>query len=250
MGSPRELFLRGHDELWHVVQISHPYYLSKYEVTQELFEQIMGRNPSLHRGSRLPVENVSWLDAIEFCNKLSKAEGLETCYEIQGSNVYWEAGFACDGYRLPTESEWEYAAKASSLKYDEITVRRTELTTGKSGSVKNKDDYLYFGGKNPGLISWYEENSQRKTHPVATKYPNEWGLYDMSGNVAEWTWDIYGSYSPEAVDPKGANVGRKRVIRGGNFNSSIREIRITTREQGEIDLFTGYIGFRIARSLH
>ena len=252
MGSPRELFLRGHDELWHVVQISHPYYLSKHEVTQELFERITGRNPSLHRGEKLPVENVSWLDAIVFCNKLSEAEGLERCYEIDGSNVSWETGFACNGYRLPTEAEWEYAAKSSSLKYEEITIRRTELATGKSGGLKKgeKDEYLYFGGKNPSLISWYGENAQRKTHPVGTKYPNEWGLYDMSGNVAEWVWDVYGSYSPESIDPKGASFGRKRIIRGGNYSSTEREIRVTTREQGEIDLFTGYIGFRIARSLH
>ena len=253
MGSPRELFMRGYDELWHVVQLSHPFYLSKHEVTQALFEEVMGRNPSLHRGEKLPVENVSFLDAIEFCNQLSIAEGLDPCYEIQGSNVYWEAGFACDGYRLPTEAEWEYAAKASSLQYDEITIRRTELATGNSAPtsrVKKEEEYLYFGGKNPGLISWYGENAQRKTHPVGTKYPNAWGLYDMSGNVSEWTWDIYGAYSPEAVDPKGASVGRKRVIRGGNYSSTERAIRVTTRDKGEVDLFTGYIGFRIARSLH
>ena len=252
MGTPRELFLRGHDEFMHVVQITHPFSISKHEVTQNLFQTVMGRNPSRHSGDDLPVDNVSWLDAISFCNELSEDEGLEKCYQIEGNKVAWITGFSCDGYRLPTESEWEYTAKATSIKYENINAQKKKLSgeTTNLGSKKTRgEEYLYFGGKNPNLISWYGANSQRKTHSTGSKYPNEWGLYDMSGNVSEWTWDIYGSYPAEGVNPKGASSGRKRVIRGGNYSSTMRQIRVSTRDQGEVDLFTGYIGFRIVRSI-
>lgn len=138
------------------------------EVTQELYESVMGENPSKFKGEKnLPVENVRWDDAVEFCNKLSKKAGLELAYSINGrsfGDVEWNRN--ANGYRLPTESEWNYAARCN---------RKFE----------------YSGSNNLDKVAWYKENSEEKTHPVAQKKPNGYGLYDMSGNVGEWGWDSH-----------------------------------------------------------
>ncbi len=141
------------------------YSVMKTEVTQKLYESIMGKNPSVFKGENNPVENVSWYDAVEFCNLLSKKIGYEPVYTINGSSVTWNEN--ANGFRLSTVEEWQYAARGGQ-------------------------NYRYSGSDNLDEVGWYEDNSGVKTHPVAQKKPNGYGLYDMSGNVCEWCWDSLG----------------------------------------------------------
>jgi len=160
----------------HPVTISRAFEMFAKPVTQALYESVTGSNPSDFKGEQRPVENVSWFDAVAFCNALSKAEGLPPAYEISGTNVTW-AGPQTQGWRLPTEAEWEYACRAG--------------TTG--SRYGNLDD-----------IAWYDKNSGSQTRPVGEKTPNAWGLYDMPGNVWEWVWDGKAEYAAGAqVDPVG-----------------------------------------------
>ena len=141
------------------------YSVMKTEVTQKLYESIMGKNPSVFKGENNPVENVSWYDAIEFCNALSEYLGYEPVYTRDGSSVTWNEN--ANGFRLPTVEEWQYAAKGGQ-------------------------SYRYAGSDNLGSVGWYNGNSGNISHPVAQKKPNGYGLYDMSGNVCEWCWDSLG----------------------------------------------------------
>ncbi|MBO7429485.1 MAG: SUMF1/EgtB/PvdO family nonheme iron enzyme [Spirochaetia bacterium] len=145
------------------------------EVTQKLYQEIMGENPSGFKGDNLPVENVSWHDAVEFCNALSKKTGLTPVYTIEllnyGIDIIVKQNDSANGFRLPTEEEWEYAAKGG-------------------------DNYIFAGSNNIDDVAWYRDNSDSKTHPVAQKKSNGYGLYDMNGNVWEWCWDHYYSKHP------------------------------------------------------
>ena len=191
------------------MRITRPFYLGVYEVTQEEYETVMGRNPSCFSAKgggkdrvagqdtrRHPVESVSWNDAIAFCNKLSEREGLRPYYR---SGAGEQSGG--DGYRLPTEAEWEYACRAGST---------TRYSFG--------DDAASLGE-----FAWYDGNSGSKTHPVGQKRPNAFGLYDMHGNVWEWCWDGYEeryyANSP-ADDPLGPSQAAGRVIRGGGWTAT------------------------------
>ena len=154
------------------------------EVTQELYESIMGENPSYFKGANNPVEMVSWYDAIYFCNKLSVAKGYEPVYSVDGNTDITKWNYtppqsnsikceitqntSANGYRLPTVEEWQYAAKGGQ-------------------------DYTYAGSNEIDEVAWYDRNSNGKTHPVAQKKANGYGLYDMSGNVGEWCWDSFTS---------------------------------------------------------
>lgn len=195
----------------HTVKLS-SFYIDKYEVTQKEWKEIMGDNPSYYRGDDLPVESVSWFDAIAYCNKKSFKEGLTPCYSYldYGSNPdkwpqnwnkldgnHTKINFNCkaNGYRLPTEAEWEYAAK---------------------GGIQSKG-YIFSGSNDANTVAWFENNAIQ-THKIGTKKPNELGLYDMSGNVGEWCWDIYGDYpSGPCTNPQGASSGTSRVTRGGHW---------------------------------
>lgn len=204
----------------------HPVSLSAYligetEVTQELWYAVMGNNPSNFSSSpasgetqgKRPVEKVSWYQAIAFCNKLSKACNLDPCYTVTGVN-FDTLGFddiptsddsnwnnaVCDwsknGFRLPTEAEWEWAAMGGTTDKWAGTDDQTQL----------------------GTYAWYDANSGNKTHEVKKKQANGYGLYDMSGNVWEWCWDWYeGSTPAGGKDPKGAASGASRVVRGGSW---------------------------------
>jgi formylglycine-generating enzyme required for sulfatase activity len=201
------------------------FYMGKYEVTQKEWVAIMGSNPSNFKGDNLPVEQVSWNDAIEYCNRLSQKEGLTPAY--RGSVDSMVCNFNASGYRLPTEAEWEYAAKGGNKDY--IT-------------------YEYSGGNGVDGVAWYGGNSGSSTHPVGTKQPNSLGLYDMSGNVWEWCWDWYGSYSGGSqTDPRGASSGSYRVFRGGGWHSVAAFVRSAFRSYYTPSSRYFSLGFRLVR---
>ncbi|GHV22414.1 hypothetical protein FACS189494_09210 [Spirochaetia bacterium] len=200
--------------------------MGKYEVTQAEYEAVMGTNPSNWKGAKLPVENVSWLDAIEYCNKRSLNEGLTPAYRGSGNDII--CNFSASGYRLPTEAEWEYAAK---------------------GGNKDYMTYEYAGGNNAGAVGWYTDNSGERTHEVGTKAPNSLGLYDMSGNVWEWCWDWYSnSYTSGAqTDPTGAASGSYRVLRGGSWSYYAKYLRSAYRNSNTPTSRYYIYGFRVVR---
>ena len=177
MGATPEMKNPNDDEKpTHRVTLTNDYYIGKYEVTQALWKAVMGNNPSNFKGDNLPVDSVSWDDCQDFLSKLNRITGKT--------------------FRLPTEAEWEYAAR---------------------GGNKSRG-YQYSGSNNLSDVAWYDDNSGNKTHAVGTKQPNELGIYDMSGNVMEWCQDRYGKYnSSSQVNPTGANSGYDRVSRGGSW---------------------------------
>ena len=207
----------------HKVTISKDFYLMENEVTQALYQRVMGENPSRFKGANRPVETVIWYDAVKFCNKLSQMEGLDQCYTINGTDVSW-SNKSCNGWRLPTEAEWEYAARGGQ-------------------------SYKYSGSDNIDEVAWYYGNSGMETHPVGQKKPNGFGLYDMSGNVYEWVWDWYGGYSSQSgTDLVGLSGGQYRVLRGGGWNGSARYARVSTRDSSRPVYESSILGFRPGRT--
>jgi formylglycine-generating enzyme required for sulfatase activity len=179
------------------VTLSRSVYMGETEVTQGLYQRLMGSNPSYFSacGASCPVDQVSWFDVVKLANKLSASEGLESCYVINGESVSWPKGPACLGYRLPTEAEWEVAARGGG-------------------------DAKYAGGNELSAVGWFYGNGGSKTHPVGQKQANAYDLHDMSGNVDEWVWDWYDerAYAAGAVrDPLGPASGSTRVYRGGSW---------------------------------
>ncbi len=192
MGSPEDELGRDSDETQHEVKISKEFWLGKYEVTQAQWNAVMGSNKSKFKGKTLPVTNVSWEKAMEFCEELTKMEE--------------EAGNLPEGYKytLPTEAQWEYACRAGT---------RTSLNSGENITAEIDEC------PNLDKVGWYGKLRSGTPHPVGKKQPNEWGLYDMHGNVREWCLDWYGEYPKSTVtDPKGPSSGSYRVMRGGSWN--------------------------------
>ena len=218
MGSPTGEEGREDDESQHSVTITRAYCMKATEVTRGEWQAVMGSNPAWFKmcGPNCPVETVSWDDAVGYANALSRREGLPECYA--GSTF---AGLGCKGYRLPTEAEWEYAARAGT----------TAATYGNLDS-----------------LAWYNENSGYATHPVGQKQPNPWGLYDMLGNVTEWTGDWYGDYPGTVTDPTGPAAGSSRVIRGGSWDSDARGARAAFRSYRMPDFRQVNLGFRLSRT--
>ncbi|HNN96066.1 MAG TPA: formylglycine-generating enzyme family protein [Pseudomonadota bacterium] len=215
----------------HLVQITHAFGLSETEVTQAQYQAVMGENPSYFKenqdSAQRPVEQVSWFDAVRYCNKLSERERLIPCYQINGNDVRW-LDVHCPGYRLPTEAEWEYAARADHPKE-------------------------YAGSDDVDAVAWYGRNTRGETHPVATRQRNSWFLHDLSGNVWEWVWDWYAdSYSyagAEKPDPLGPQQGGNRVLRGGSCVSEADYVRAAFRYRSTPSDRGRNIGFRLAKSL-
>ncbi|MFV1964665.1 MAG: SUMF1/EgtB/PvdO family nonheme iron enzyme, partial [Pirellulaceae bacterium] len=225
----------------HRVRLTKPFYLAMHEVTQEQYQRVMGANPSHFSSSgdgkdqvagqfthRHPVETVSWFDGVSFCNKLSALQKRRPCYVTSGSSVIRVPG---NGYRLPSEAEWEYACRAG--------------TTG-----------AFYDESELGNYAWYNSNSGSRTHPVGEKLPNGFGVYDMYGNVWESCWDWYDAKYYEqlrggrdVVDPLGPAAGAGRVFRGGNwlFHAgrcrSANRFNLSPHERG------GSLGFRLASVL-
>lgn len=220
------------------------FYIDKYELTQSEYQAVMGSNPSYFTGvTNGPVECVSWFNAVEYCNRRSMQEGLTACYSYgsYGTNPdAWPSGWntnpdnhsnvACswtaNGYRLPTEMEWMFAAKGGN----------------------QSQGYTYSGSNDIDAVAWYSGNSGSTTHTVGTKDPNELGIYDMSGNVREWVWDIWDNYPSEAqTDPHGATSGSYRVLRGGGCYSYAYFCTVSYRHYGNAT-DAGYgVGFRVCR---
>jgi formylglycine-generating enzyme required for sulfatase activity len=210
MGSPKDEKDREEDETQHKVTLTKGFYLGKHEVTQAQWEKVMGSNPSHFKGATLPVEKVSWDEAIKFCEKLTQTEK--------------EAGRLPEGwtYTLPTEAQWEYACRAGTTTVyffgDEITPKQAN----------------------------YDENVD-KTTPVDTYPANAWGFHDMHGNVWEWCLDRYGKYPDgSASDPVGQSVGSLRVYRGGSWAIYGRNMRSAIRGWYPPDLRYFYLGFRLS----
>ena len=205
----------------HQVTVS-SFYIGKVPVTQAEYQEITGTNPSFFKGPHLPVEQVSWLDALEYCNKRSIRDGLTPAYTIRGNNVQWNR--SANGYRLPTEAEWEYACRAGTQ------------TPFHSGTSMND-------------VGWHSGNSGGRTRPVGEKQPNAWGLYEMHGNVLEWCWDLLGNYSGETqTDPQGATSGTNRVYRGGCWRFEPHQSRSAYRFGNHQHLRINFVGFRVVRS--
>lgn len=224
MGSPPDEVGRGDDEVQHRVVITRPFIIQQTEVTQEEWRTLMGNNPSAFAGcDTCPVDQAHWYDALAYANTLSRAEGLEECYAL--GDASWPRGLDCEGYRLPTEAEWEYAARAGSEE-----ARYAEPLAD---------------------IGWYGENSGARTNPVGQKLPNAWGLYDTLGNNWEYVWDRYGDYSVDpAEDPIGPAQGATSVLRGGAWNHVADDCRAASRSATNPGSRGGNIGFRLVRTIN
>jgi len=219
MGSPPDMNGRENDVTEHSVTITRAYCMKTTEVTHGEWRTLTMSNPAEFKncGENCPVENVSWNDVIGYSNALSRREGLPECYS--GTKL---TGLGCTGYRLPTESEWEYAARA--------------------GSTDSRHEGLDF-------VAWYKRNAHGSTHLVRQKEPNAWGLYDMLGNVWEWTGDFYNETYPGTVtDPTGAATGSGRAIRGGAWDTAGYLVGVASRARGPADLREKGLGFRLVRN--
>ena len=224
------------------------FYLDRTEITQGEYLAVMGTNPSNFTGDlSRPVEKTSWFNAIEYCNRRSMQENLTPCYSYKvGTTEYgtnpgnWPSGwsgtagnhtnFSCDwtanGYRLPTEMEWMFAARGGNSTHN----------------------YTYSGSPTIGDVAWYYDNAGSTTHPVATKNANELQLFDMSGNVWEWCWDIYGAYpTGDQNNPHGAESGTYRVVRGGSWSDGAGDCSVSFRLSDSATGSYSNFGFRVCR---
>ena len=220
---------RADEKVIHKVKVN-SFYMDCYEVTQKSFLAIMNSNPAKFKDKKGPVERVRWTDAIRYCNARSIKEGFEPVYDLKTG----KCDFSKNGYRLPTEAEWEYGCRGGS-----------------------KGEQFFTGGTAVlGRYAWFRKNSREKVHPVGKKRPNAFGLYDMYGNVLEWCNDNYSKdyYASSPVDnPRGPVTGKKKVLRGGSWASRGKYCRNATRKSDNpttADICQGYdtYGFRCVRN--
>lgn len=242
MGSPAGERQRHEDERAHRVALS-PFYLSPYEVTQAEYESVMGANPSHFTGDNLPVETVTWYDAAAYCNALSEREGLTPAYTVSGNTVSWNR--AADGYRLPTEAEWEYAARAGTTGVFPWGDRITSDNANFEGTYPYLIEENYVNRQDPTVRS---SRNRNRTVEVDELEPNGFGLYNMHGNVSEWCFDYYGEYGEETGNPAGARSGSLRVNRGGGWNDFGKQLRSAYRSAAAPDTTDWNLGFRVARN--
>ncbi len=227
----------------HQVTITKLFEIGIHEVTQDEYVSLMGDNPSWFEGSGdLPVENLNWYEALEYCNRLSVRAGLQPCYVIDGEDVTFR--FNAGGYRLPTEAEWEYACRAGTS---------SEIYSG--GLTNPRTQCIADGSLEPNLdrIAWLCFNSDYRTHPVGQKEANAFELYDMIGNVAEFVWDPFkGEYYAESprFDPTGPTGGGPRIARGGAYSFGVVRARSAARQILDPLVNSASYGLRLARSLN
>jgi formylglycine-generating enzyme required for sulfatase activity len=232
MGSAKTEDGRKPDEQQHEVRLTRGFEVGVFPVTQGLYKAVTGTNPSHHTSwfrdtGQWPVEEVSWFGAVRFCNALSRSMGLPEAYRVGASDkapsVEWN--MSSGGFRLLTEAEWEYAARAGGR-------------------------YWFAGSDRSEEVGWMEKNSGNAAHIVGQKPPNGWGLYDMTGNVWEWVWDWYGAYDTGAVvDPMGPAEGTSRVVRGGGFSSTLANARVANRLHLDRGFRNCDLGLRLARTI-
>ena len=243
MGSPDSEAWRSEDEIQHTVTVS-DFYMSAYEVTQQEYQDIMGENPSNFSGENLPVEQVSWLDAVTYCNARSEQEGLTPAYTIDGTSVSWDR--SANGYRLPTEAEWEYACRAGTTTPFNTETSISAEESNYWGDYPYMIEDNYFSQENletqPGVY-------RQTTVEVDSFSPNAWGLYNMHGNVGEWVWDYYGEYSTDVqTDPTGPETGTRRVNRGGGWNDFAKNLRSAYRAAAPEENSSFSVGIRLVRN--
>jgi len=242
MGSPESEEGREAGEDQHQVVISRAFWLGTTEVSHGLWNAINNRKPGRRGRDDLPKTNLTWFQAVRFCNALSRAEGLDPVYRIQGKDVSWDRDK--DGFRLPTEAEWEYAARAGRTWRFSGTNFVTELC-----QFANVADATA-GKQHPELTLMDCDDGFVAAAPVGSLKPNEWGLYDMTGNVSEWVWDTYAAYPvPGAREARGARQGGiYRISRGGAWTSVPGYLRVANRTRGAPTNRAEYLGFRVART--
>jgi formylglycine-generating enzyme required for sulfatase activity len=228
---PKGSFYMGTDDTddWdnlpkHKITISNDFYMAKYEITQEQWKVVYGNisNPSKYVGTKFPVDQITWFKTLDLCNQLSKIEKLTECYTINGETVTcnWNA----NGYRLPTEAEWEYACRGGTISDFYGTISE---------------------------IGWTNSNSKNAPNEVGLKLPNSFGLYDMSGNIYEWCWDYYDSEyyaTSPASDPKGPVTGEERILRSGSWIDGDSKAKSITRHSAIPGLYNFNWGVRVVRN--
>ena len=255
MGSTNNEVGRNRDEQQHQVMLTQPFAIGTTEVTQRLWQTVTGNNPSQNRScsGECPVENINWCDAVLFANQLSRLHGYEAVYQLPSGFVQGLDTNRCNmlapavqrknsanGYRLPTEAEWEWSAREMSY-----------YVTRSSSSQMLTESHRYSGSSTIGRVGWYEDNSRRTTHSVCTKDKNLLELCDMSGNVFEWVEDWYGADTSmfSNTDPRGPSSGETKVLRGGSYLSPKNVLRNAFRYNTAPGYRDGQMGLRLVRNL-
>ena len=247
MGSPQSERCRATTEVLHKVTLTRTFEIQRAEATQNEFAAVMGYNPSYFKGGTRPVEQATWSEAAAFANALSARKGLARCYSCSGSGAATRCAisaayagaaqtiYRCPGYRLPTEAEWEYAARAGTS---------SAWFNGGITTCTGRDARL-------DAIAWYARTSGNQTHAGSLKLANQWGLYDMSGNVWEWTtdWWNHDLGQQPRVDPTGPVSGVQRAVRGGSWKSAAGDARSASRDGVPPNKSFDSEGIRLVRTL-